>query len=78
MVLYGIILVPLAKELRVAEPGMLSLFYAYDAMFDGLAQRSAHILKLLMKRGVDWGYFPKPGKSLFILDIPGQEEAARR
>ena len=31
-----------------------------------------------MKRGPDWGYFPKPDKSLFISDTPGQEEAVMR
>ena len=31
-----------------------------------------------MKRGPDRGYFPKPDKSLFISDTPGQEEAAKR
>ena len=33
---------------------------------------------MLMKRGPDRVYFPEPDKSLFILDIPGQEEAANR
>ena len=40
-------------------------------------RRSAQLLKLLMKRGPDQGYFPEPAKSLFILDNPGQEEAAK-
>ena len=78
MVLYGITLVPLAEELQAADPGLLSPFYAYDAAFDGLAQQSAQLLKLLMKRGPDRGYFPEPDKSLFILDTPGQEAAAKR
>ena len=34
--LYGITLVPLGKELRVADPGLLSPFYADDAAFQGL------------------------------------------
>ena len=55
MVLYGITLVPLTEELRAAEPGLLSLFYEDDAAFDGSAQRSAQLLKLLMKRGMDQG-----------------------
>ena len=49
-----------------------------DVAFDGLARRSAQLLKLLMKRGPDRGYFPEPAKSLFISDTPGQEEAAKR
>ena len=31
-----------------------------------------------MKRGPYRGCFPEPAKSLFILDTPGQEEAAKR
>ena len=57
--------------------GLLSPFYADDGAFDGSERQSAHLLKLLMKRGPDLGYFPKPAKSLFISDTPGQEEAAK-
>ena len=32
----------------------------------------------MIRRGPDWGYFPKPAKSLFISDTQGQEEAAKR
>ena len=78
MVLYGITLAPLAEELRTADPGLLSPFYADDAVFDGSAPRSAQLLKLLMKRGPDRGYFPDPAKSLFISDTPGQEEAVKQ
>ena len=53
MVLYGINLVPLAKTLRAADPGLLSLFYVDDTAFGGLARRNAQLLKLLMKRGPD-------------------------
>ena len=35
MVLYKINLAPLAKELRAADTGLLSPFYAEDAAFDG-------------------------------------------
>ena len=78
MVLYGITLVPLAEELNTEDPGLLSPFYADDAAFDGSAQRSTQLLKLLMRRGPDRGYIPKPAKSLLISDTPGQEAAARR
>ena len=55
MVSYGITVVPLAEELRAADPGLLSLFYADDAAFDGLVRRRAQLPKLLMKRGTDQG-----------------------
>ena len=78
MVLYRITLVPLAQELRAVDPGLLFPFYPDDVAFDGSAQRSTQLLKLLIRRVPDWGYFPEPDKSLFISDTPGQEEAARR
>ena len=56
----------------------LFFFYADDAAFDGLVQHSAQLLKLLMKRGTNQGYFLELAKSLFILDTPGQEAAAKR
>ena len=77
MVLYRITLVPLEEELRAVDPGILSPFYADDAAFDGLARQSAQLLKPIMKMGMDRGYFPEQAKSLFILDTPGQEEAAK-
>ena len=78
MVLYGITLVPLAEELRTADPGLLSPCYADDAAFDGSARHSAQLLKMLTKRGPDRDNLTKLAKSLFILDTPGQEEAAKR
>ena len=73
MVLYRINLVFLAKDIRAADPGLLSPFYADDVDFDGSTRRSAHLLKLLMKRGPYQGYFTYPAKSIFISDTPGQE-----
>ena len=72
MVLYGFILAPLAEELRATDPVLLSPLYVNDAAFDGLSQRSAQLLRILMKRGPDQGYFPNPAKSLFISDTPGK------
>ena len=66
MVLHGITLFPLAEEIRAANPGLLSLFYADDATFEDSARQSAQLLKLLMKRGPDREYFPELAKSLFI------------
>ena len=73
MVLNGITLVPLAEELRAADLGLLLPFYADDVVFNGLAQHSAQLLKLLIKKGPDRGYFSDPAKFLFISDTPGQE-----
>ena len=57
---------------------MPSPFYADDATFDGPERKIALLLKLLMKRGPDQGYFPEPAKYLLISDTPGQEEAEKR
>ena len=57
---------------------MLSPFYADDATFYGSARQIAQLLKMLMERGADRGYFYKLAKSLFILDTTGQEEAVKR
>ena len=58
MVLYGITLSPLAEELRAADPGLLSPFYADDAVFDGSERCSIQLLKLLKRKGADRGYYP--------------------
>ena len=73
MVLYGITLVPLEEEIRAADLGLVSPFYVYDVEFDGSERRSAHLSKLHIKRGTDWGHFPKSYNSLFIADFPEQE-----
>ena len=78
MVLYKITFAPLAEELRAANPGLLSPFYADDPAFDVSMQRISQLLKMLMKRGPERGYLPELAKSLFISDTPGQEEAAKR
>ena len=78
MVLYGITLVPLSKELRAADLGLISPFYADDAVFGGSARRSTQVLKLLINIGPDQGCFPRPAKSLFISDTSGQEEASKK
>ena len=78
MIFYGITLVPLSEELRAGDPGLLSPFYGDDEAFDVSARQSTQLLKLLMKRGPEWGYFPEPDKSLFISDTPGKEEEAKR
>ena len=78
MLLYGITLTPLARELRAAESGILSSFYVDDVAFDGSAIRSAHLLKLFIERGVDRGYLTFLAKSLSISDNLGQEETARQ
>ena len=78
IILYIFNFSPLEEELRVSDPGLLTLFYADDAAFYGSAQKSSQLLNMLMGRGMDRGYFPETAKSLFIVDSPEQEEAAKK
>ena len=78
MVLYGITLVPLVEELQAADLRLITPLYEDDAEFDGSVRRSAKLLKLLMERGLNRGYFSKSFKLLFIADTPVQENAAKR
>eukprot|EP00957_Ditylum_brightwellii_P157897 12018946-Ditylum_brightwellii.AAC.1 len=64
MVTYGITLVPLAEQIRVANAEVMVPFYADDIALDGPVGRNAHQLKLLMGHGLDRGYFPEPDKSI--------------
>ena len=78
MVLYCITLVPLEEELRDVDPTLMYPFYVDDGVFDGSTRRSVAQLRLLMERGLDRGYFPKPVKLLFISDNLEDEGATRR
>ena len=70
--------VPLEEEMGASDLGLLVPFYMYGAEFDGSVRRSAQLRKMLLERGLDYGYFPNPDKSLFISDSPDQEEAEKR
>ena len=78
MVLYRISLVTLVEELQAADPGLINPFYMDDAAFDGSARQSAHVLKLLLERWLDQGYFPNPENSLFIENLLNREEAEKQ
>ena len=78
IILYGITLVPLAEDLRVSDPALLSPFQADDAAFDGSERRSASELCLLMNEGTDRGYFSEPAKSIFIAENLEGKEASRQ
>ena len=78
VVLYGITLVPLAEELRAADPGRLTPFYTENVELYGLEWRSSHILKLIVYKGADRGCLLVPSKSLSIADSPNQKESTKR
>ena len=66
------------EEIRESDLVIITQIYAYNAAFDGSTRRSAQLLKLLVEKGLDFGYFLDPAKSLFIADLPYQEEAANQ
>ena len=78
MFLYRITLFPLVEELQAVDPGLFTPFYLYDAEFDGLVITSVQLLKLLMEKETDRGYFSKPARIICIADSPDKEEAAKR
>ena len=63
-------LVPLAEEIQVEVPDLLSPFNVDDAAFDGWEIRVVHMLWILLYRGPDQGYFAESSKSMLIADIP--------
>eukprot|EP00957_Ditylum_brightwellii_P166656 12687061-Ditylum_brightwellii.AAC.1 len=77
MIGYGIALLPLAEQLRQEEKEALVPFYAGDLSLDGPARLNARLLKVMMERGLDRGYFPKPEKLIHICDNPADLEATR-
>ena len=78
MVLCGITLVPLAEEIWLEDPENLAHFYAYEISFDGSAQRSAHLMEMILERGTNQGYFPETTNSLFIFEFPNKEDVDQR
>ena len=64
--LYCITLISLVEELQAADPGLITPFYSDDAEFNRLALSSAQLLNMLMERGTDWGYFPKPSNKCLL------------
>ena len=57
MVLHKITLAPLDEEIRAADSGLLSPFYADDVALNGPERRSSQILKILIERGRTGGIY---------------------
>ena len=76
--LYGITLVPLAEELRDADPTLLSPFYVNNVAFYGLVRWCAAQVLLLMEQGPDKDYFPELSKNIFMAENSEEKEAAEK
>eukprot|EP00957_Ditylum_brightwellii_P073870 5612644-Ditylum_brightwellii.AAC.1 len=64
MIGYGVTLVPLAEQAAWQEEKAINPFYANDECVDSPACYNTRIVKFLVKKGPDRGYFPKPEKSI--------------
>ena len=62
MVIYGITIVPLEKEICAAAQDLLAPIYVDDATFDGPLDRSARLITLFLEWGPARGYFPEPAQ----------------
>ena len=69
---------PRHRRLRAADPKILTPFYTDYATFGGSSRRIEQLLKIIMDRGAERGYFSEPSKSLFITDFLEQEDAEKR
>ena len=77
MILYGVALLPLAEDLRVAFPGALQPWYADDFAMVARASVCAGIYGRLCRIGPSVGYFASPPKSWGICPRRHQEAAQR-
>jgi hypothetical protein len=60
MILYGLALAPLAKEIREAVPGAMQAWYADNCAMAGETVLVAEGMSLLERLGTAHGYFPEP------------------
>eukprot|EP00957_Ditylum_brightwellii_P070783 5379117-Ditylum_brightwellii.AAC.1 len=74
MIGYGVTLVPLAEQAAWLEEKAIIPFYADDECIDGPACCNARIVKFLVEKGPDRGYFPEPEKSILVCDASDQLE----
>ena len=76
MILNGFTLTPLAEDLHAANPELLPLFYANDAAFGGSAHKIVRLMRLILEKGLRWGYFSYLKKSLFLSTPPTHEASS--
>ncbi|KAL7477922.1 hypothetical protein ACHAW6_003703 [Cyclotella cf. meneghiniana] len=76
MILYGIGLLPLAKDLCLQDPSILQPWYADDFALEGPSAKVSRLFQRLCQRSPDVGYFPSPAKS-FVICPRASEPAAK-
>eukprot|EP00957_Ditylum_brightwellii_P163550 12452510-Ditylum_brightwellii.AAC.2 len=77
MILYGIVLVPLATIIWMQEKDVMAPFYTDDTLLNGPATANARMMLVLMEHGPDFGYFLEPEKSIHVCNRPEEMEEAK-
>ena len=69
MAFYAVGVLPLIREVKHADAlaGVLQMWYADDSSAGGRIPGLVEWLRLLIKRGPDFGYFPEPDKSVLVV-----------
>ena len=67
MVAYGLVILPLVRELRQAHPGVTHPWYADGTGAGGTFEGIRRHLDGLMVRGAPQGYFPEPTKRILVM-----------
>ena len=75
MILYGLGLMPLAKNLRQSDPSILQPWYANNFALQGPASHVAMLFYLLCHHGPSIGYFPETEKC-WVIYPPSSEGRA--
>ena len=73
MVLYGLALVPIAKQLQSFQPNVMQAFYADNLAMKGPASKLGNLMRHLCKLGLEQGYYPEPEKSIVICHPSNKE-----
>ena len=60
MILYGLALLPIIKELKRNFPNLQQPWYADDAAAAGKFQQIKDFVLELMEKGPKYGYYPEP------------------
>ena len=69
MILYGIRVLPLIRELRGAHPPVTQPWYADDVGAGGKFPNIMDHLRDLQARGPARGYYPEPTKSILVVAL---------
>ena len=73
MLLWDVLLRPLAEQMQAAVPESLKPLFADDVTSAGQARYNAAVLEFLEKHGPPYGYFAEPDKFTYV--CKGEDKA---